>query len=999
MIIKDSRHTQYSYKHKFKRLLLPLLMLISLLVLTVWIFSNVGDTRDKVYCDMEKVRGKQFYCQGNLFEGGDKRSDQYARSGQYSAKLGKGNDLQFGPGYLLTDYQAGDYYKASIWRFRPTMGTGALVVSMEPEKAGYRQTDITVRKEESGWELLELYFTIPYHKTIKEVKIYVYTDGQQELYFDDFQVEKMKARTYSLFKPETINIELKQEAIRKLEQKRKEAIAAGVLSTDDNDFVNAKWQIVSSKEEIPVSLRLKGDWLDHLQGNKWSFRVNAKDPNTWNRLVSFSVHTPKARDFLKEWVFHRFLENQDILTTRYDFIKLQLNGQPLGVYAWEEHFEKQLIEYKHKREGPILKFNEEGFWANIKRQIFYLDGINPDNETYVARKENSDIEAFGMKEILGNPVLKSNYETALDLMYQFRNHTKNPDQVFDLPLMAKYFASCDVFGAYHGIAWHNLRFYFNPVTNLLEPIGFDGFSGDEISSPALLGQGAGNPQKIRTGDLFNLLFADQKFMSLYLYQVEKFASQDFLRSFFEKIIPEIREREAFIQEEFQDYTFREDQFIERAQYVYSLLFPYNDLSVKANVSGQSGKSRTIRVQNTHALPLQVVGFGFNNKQMESKLTSPVLLPAATPREVLLRQKMTGGLFDYTPATNNKMLYEEAVPLSFEIPAPENARYVFYQLPGLPQLYYSQVISMAAPDGLIPAQILKEGNLSSKNQAYSIRDSAILFSKGSYTISAPVIIPKGYQVRFEAGARLNFINQAFFLSYSPVGMYGNQENPVQIISSDGTAKGFTLINAGEAVFRNVIFRGFNTLAYQNWNLTGAVTLYETEVEMNKVLIENNHCEDALNIIRSGFQIRQLTIRATFGDGFDADFCKGKLYDSFFQNTGNDCIDFSGSIVQIENCSFDNPGDKGISIGEESSAVISNVTITGANIGIASKDLSVVMAEGINLNDCIQGFAGYQKKPEYGGSNMIVKSYTATKVKKLISVAKGSSIQIDGKLLKF
>ena len=36
-------------------------------------------------------------------------------------------------------------------------------------------------------------------------------------------------------------------------------------------------------------------------------------------------------------------------------------------------------------------------------------------------------------------------------------------------------------GAQHGAMWNNTRYYYNPITSKLEPIGFDGEAGTSIS--------------------------------------------------------------------------------------------------------------------------------------------------------------------------------------------------------------------------------------------------------------------------------------------------------------------------------------------------------------------------------------------------------------------------------------------------------------------------------------------------------------------------------------
>ena len=49
------------------------------------------------------------------------------------------------------------------------------------------------------------------------------------------------------------------------------------------------------------------------------------------------------------------------------------NGKNLGIYAWEEHFTKQLIESQNKREGPILRFYEDVLWDQVRLKKAGID--------------------------------------------------------------------------------------------------------------------------------------------------------------------------------------------------------------------------------------------------------------------------------------------------------------------------------------------------------------------------------------------------------------------------------------------------------------------------------------------------------------------------------------------------------------------------------------------------------------------------------------------------
>ena len=159
-----------------------------------------------------------------------------------------------------------------------------------------------------------------------------------------------------------------------------------------------------------------------------------------------------------------------------------------------------------------------------------------------------------------------------------------------------------------------------------------------------------------------------------------------------------------------------------------------------------------------------------------------------------------------------------------------------------------------------------------------------------------------------------------------------------------------------------------------------------------MFTHNSCEDALNIVRSTFDFKNNTICHTYADGFDADFCTGTVDNRYFHHTGNDAIDFSTSKVTIKDCSIEKVGDKGISMGEQGEALIINTKIDGANIGIASKDLSKTTVRNAELRNCIIGFSAYQKKPEYGQAFIYVDSYTAEDVQQLHKIFPGSYLKL-------
>jgi len=161
----------------------------------------------------------------------------------------------------------------------------------------------------------------------------------------------------------TLYLDIPYKSLDKIYQKRNEALEAGVLLTTDEDFVPAKLRLDQGKE-FDVEIRLKGDWIDHLDTNKWSYRVHVKNGDMVLGTKRFSIQAPETRNFVAEWAYHQHCLYEGILTTKYTFMNLYENGVYKGIFAFEESFSEELIETQKQREGVILKFDEGIFWAD-----------------------------------------------------------------------------------------------------------------------------------------------------------------------------------------------------------------------------------------------------------------------------------------------------------------------------------------------------------------------------------------------------------------------------------------------------------------------------------------------------------------------------------------------------------------------------------------------------------------------------------------------------------
>ncbi|MCB0845370.1 MAG: CotH kinase family protein [Bacteroidetes bacterium] len=971
MIVKD--RSLRTVKHRLKRLLAGILIL-SAASLVLFVFSFVfipkdPVIKDSIYCGAEekKLKGSDwvFVNQGHVFRNGDSQTNQSARTGKYSSQISGNN--HFGLYYELNGYGPWDRYYASVWRKRDGDFPGALVVNIQGKENYYYEETKSSQTDEEGWEKLEIVFTVP--AETKFAAVYVFGSGIGRVYFDDLEIhhiDKNYAKSLSA-KVDTVlpklHLHIDQVGMRKLNRLREKALDSHILITPQDPWVNGK--IVEGEETTPVELRLKGDWVDHLRTDKWSFRIKVKPPFAWERLITFSIQNPRSRYYLHEWLYHQLLTQEDILTTRYDFAHITLNDEPKGVYAYEEHFEKQLAEFRSRREGPILKISEEGVWnARKRRQDFdHATEVEDEMNTY----EAAEIEPFRESKTLKNPQLNLQFQQAKILLDQFKFGTKTVSEVFDIDRLAKFYALVDLTRAYHSLIWHNMRFYYNPVTSKLEPIGFDGFTevgAMKYSYRPLVGTMVVDEENIFKHKIHASAFDDPDLVEKYIFYLNKFSQPAYLNAFFLSVKEPMETRLKLIQPEYTDYHFNPEDWKERATQIQALLRPLGESALKVYTGEKEG---ALKLLNYHLLHVKVIGFGNSSQKMNDSLENHLFLPS----------------FD-----KNKL------PVFSEIKAPAGAKYVFYQVPGLPEVYSVKISPWQISGAQTPAQSIFENVAIQSNDLYQVEGDRIHFPPGDYQITEDLVFPEGYHIIFSPGVRLDFTKGAAFISRSPVQMSGSVEEPIIVQSSDGTGQGFSIFQAnGSSALNYVRFEGMNTLSRKGWGLTGAVTFYESPVEISHSAFTNNHCEDGLNLVRSKFQLSNSTISNTFADGLDVDFGNGNIVACNFRKTGNDGADFSGSHVVIEECNFEMVGDKGISVGENTTIRATNVIIDGAVTGVASKDLSLLRLYNPVIRNCQTALAAYQKKPEFGGGRIILNGYDIDNVKFFKQIEPGSELIIN------
>ena len=173
-----------------------------------------------------------------------------------------------------------------------------------------------------------------------------------------------------------------------------------------------------------VSLRLKGDWTDHLLGEKWSFRAKTKNDDRFLGMQEFSLQHPRTRNYHNESILHKLLKYEKLPYLRYKFLPVSLNGKYLGIYALEEHFGKELIENSGLREGPIIKLSEQDKRNEYKRMLKIGKSDEYKLGNYIDTSlNNADIQTFNLNKISKNKE-KLQYQLGSSLLNEYLRQLK-----------------------------------------------------------------------------------------------------------------------------------------------------------------------------------------------------------------------------------------------------------------------------------------------------------------------------------------------------------------------------------------------------------------------------------------------------------------------------------------------------------------------------------------------------------------------------------------------
>ena len=682
-----------------------------------------------------------------------------------------------------------------------------------------------------------------------------------------------------------------------------------------------------------VKISLTGMTTEHLVNpDKWSFQVKVRGDDTVAGMKRFGMLLPKSRGFMSDWLGFELLKDRGLMGLRVDFVDVSINGKPYGIFYMEERFDKHLLENSRLRESIIFK----------------LDG---------------ELSAYKESKIMLNPDSRDQLLLLKRMWQDVMAGEMPPEQFFDMDKMAKLFVITDIMNNKHPLYPGNLRFYFNPVTGLVEPIARE-FGSIHKYDRSTLSMFLEKPKeenyrhnKLRADKTLQIIYDNLAFKERYIREAEILSEPAFLDSLFVKKSDKINAILSKVYRTWPFYDVPSEKLYENQEYVRNTLFPAVD-EIAAYYTEKDKDLLRVHIRNQQYLPVEVSFLSWRD--------SIFFYPE---ERVIIDSK-------------EKLVTEKVEQFGFKIPSdviwtdsfiPELK--IYYGLFGAKSNKKSSLVYPWAFEDRaqnIGNPVTKVANYKSFDFIKENEESNIIsIPAGSWNITEDLVIPKGKRFVFDAGAKIDITKRARIISYSPLFSNGEEDKPVLVTSSDTTSRGILIIRGDQrSRLTHTKFNYLNHPKENGWQLPGAVTFYESPVDISHCsFADNKKGDDFLNIVRTDFTMDNALFKNINADAFDCDFCTGEISNSVFINIGNDGVDISGTKIKIHQISMDNVGDKGLSAGEDSEMEVSLATISNAEIGVTGKDQSTVIMYDSNLKNCRIGITLFQKKSEFGPASMI------------------------------
>lgn len=748
-----------------------------------------------------------------------------------------------------------------------------------------------------------------------------------------------------------IKIDLKFKHLIRLHYLREQALKGDFISeaAKSEEFPA---QLTYNGQTTPVKIGMTGKMVKgHLRNpSKWSLQVKAKGDHTIDGMKRFGLLIPESRGFLSDWLALQLLKDRGLIGLRSNLVNVSINGKVSGVFYLEERFDKHLIENNRLREGIIFKIED-------------------------------DLKAYKEAKMMLNPDTKAQLLQLKRMWLDVVEGHLPPEQFFDMEKLAKLFAISDLMNNKHPLVRENLRFYFNPVTGLAEPIARE-FQNVAKNDPAKLALFLEKPNKhlklprwhvwLSHDRVNRLIFDNLTFKQFYLQEATVISQQKFLDAFFAKHKPELDKLISRMYRMWPFYELPTQQLYDNQAYMRSVLFPIENEIIACSQQGTNGQIR-IHLQNQQYLPLEVTHLSWQDS----------ILCYPKERLTLLSKAQEG--------------HGSAILSDFQLPSD----FTWSKASGKELQLHYQLAGVEGSGKSVPVQACEHGPpsetpISNEKEGQGIgfafiqeQGAKLFIPAGKWTLDRNLVIPSDRPLTIAAGAQIDLLNHAKIVSFSAISSNGTAERPVRFHSSDGTGEGLSI--------RQVDNSRSHFSYTQFTENRRAIDAYESAVTFYACTFSGpGQTDPFLTITHADAAIHQSNFENISTTALGCDGCTATITNTSFADIGGVGLKISGTTAEVAmaHVFMQAIGEQAISAAEHSQLDARWIEVRSAKVAVEGRNQSKIKLANAQIRQAGIAIHLHQTNSASGLTLMEADHISLDETEVLHQLEQGSILTLDG-----
>ena len=756
--------------------------------------------------------------------------------------------------------------------------------------------------------------------------------------------------------PLVLSIKVDEADLERLQQVVDDARERGVIMPEGRDYVPA--EITGPDGSFKAKIRIKGKMTDHVKGDKWSFRVVAKKDGGFLGMRRFSLQHPGTRNYINEWIFHELSKGEGFVALRYGFLRVEFNGEDLGIYAFEEHFGPELLEHNNRLKGPLFRFDPSLFWEHRLNSMQKLRF-----EEAFASYQAASLDAFGSGDLLKDSVAMRQFEEASGLMEAFRRGKLSASEVFDADLVARRHALLDVLGGHHSMDFSDVKFYYDPLKGRIEPVAYESFSVFPVRS--LAGSGRYTGTFSPSMDLHDAYFNDPVIFRAYVHHLERMARPSYLDSAFKAMQPALDSVSAIV---YQEFPWKEPdrQLMERNQ---RLIRKILDVPKGFHAYQQSVQRDTVElvVVPIESLPMEVHALVVADR---------TLLQPAT--ETIIPVRAAG-----MPGKPQRIRF--ALTDTAQAPDPAFLK-VRYSVLGASVMKDLEVFPQRWNEGVPEVVAARASAIDPRSLPFLVFDEearSITFKPGEWTLATDLHLPAGYTVHARSPLRLDLVKGARISSASPLVFLGQEEMPVVLRSSDASGATLLVESAQPSRWEHVRLEPFGKAEGP------ALAFHGGGLELNASHLGGDAERDLLLVVGGVLNIKQSELVGG-RDQLVMLGCKAKLTGLSALGAGDEALVMRSSVATLLRCAIEGAGGGGIKLNAVSQLDAKDLRVEVKGKGIELSEGSEVLLQQASISSGGIAIDVRDASSRYGASVLQLEAVRARSDKELLRSGEGNRI---------